>query len=99
MVEWVRSNFLGEPGRSLVGLLDGGGGDGLLDPLPDLVGKINDLVKFVHFGSDVGSNIEGTGQVKVAILIGFTIGGKLGRLGLGGHGESSLNLLRIAAGG
>jgi len=44
-----------------------------------------------------GSNIEGTGQVKITILIDFTIGGKLGKLGLGSHGESSLNPPRMAA--
>ena len=83
----IGSNVLGEPGGPLVGFLDGGGGDDLLDPLTDLIGKINDLVKFALRGGDVGSNIEGTGQVKVTILIDFTIGGKLGKLGLGGLGN------------
>jgi hypothetical protein len=94
-----RSDVLGEAGGPLVGLLDGGGGDDQLDPLADLIGKINDLVQFVGGGDKTGSNIEGTGQVKVTILIDFTIGGKLGKLGLGGHGESSLNLPRVAVGG
>ena len=67
--------------------------------LADLIRKINNLVKFALRGGDRDSNIEGTSQMKVTIFIDFTIGGKLGKLGLGGHGESSLNLPRVAAGG
>ena len=36
--------------------------------------------------------------VPLTIFIDFTIGGKLGKLSLGGHGESPLNLPRVAAG-
>ena len=46
----IGSDVLGEPGGPLVGFLDGGGGDDLLDPLADLIGKINNLVKFALRG-------------------------------------------------
>jgi hypothetical protein len=103
--EWPRTMFvamgsdlLGESGGTLVGLFDGCGGDILLDQLPDLVGKINNLVKFAGGGGNVSSNIEGTGKVEKAVFIDFTIGGNLGKLSLGGHGQSSLNLPHVAAG-
>ena len=51
----------------LGGISFDGGGDGLLDQLPYLVGKINDLVKLAHCGSDVGLKVKGAGEVERTI--------------------------------
>jgi hypothetical protein len=92
-------DFLGESGGPLVGFGDGGDGDGLLDPLTDLIGKINDLVKFTLGGGDFCPNLKGAGEVERTIdFFGFTIGKKPGKLNWGGHGESSLNRPHGAAG-
>jgi hypothetical protein len=65
--------------------------------LSDVVGEIDDSVEFVGCGGDVGSNIEGASDVEAAAVIDLTVGENLGRLNVGGHVESSLNLPRVAA--
>jgi hypothetical protein len=83
----------------LVGTLDGDAGDFLFESLSDVVGEVDDLIEFVDGGCDVGSYIEGAGEMEVSLVVDFTVGANLGRLNLGGHVVSSLNLPRVAVGG
>ena len=87
MLVKVRCDFLSKLCGSLIGTFDGDGGDFLFEQLSDVVSEIDDLVELTGGGNDVGSNGKGSDEMKGAIITDLTIGGKLGKSGLGGHGN------------
>jgi len=80
-------DFLGELCGTLIGTLDGDDGDFLFEELSNVIAEGDDLVEFVGGGSNIGSDGEGSDEVKGTVITDFTVGGKLGKLRLGGHGH------------
>ena len=83
----MRSNFLGKVSSANVRMLESGEGNVLFENLSDVIGNVDDLVKFARGrGEGVGDG-EGAGEVESAIdVIDFTMGGKRDRLVCGGSG-------------